>query len=102
VARDFSDVRTVVQYYRRLLEQPAAIGETFNVCSGQGHTLDDVLAMARSLAGYDFEVRVNPAFVRANEVKTLIGSRAKLQAAVGAVPDIALLDTLRWMLAAAA
>jgi nucleoside-diphosphate-sugar epimerase len=102
VARDFSDVRTVVQYYRRLLEHPAAIGATFNVCSGQGHTLDEVLVMARSLAGYDFEVRVNPAFVRANEVKTLTGSRARLEAAVGVVPDIALLDTLRWMLAAEA
>lgn len=99
VARDFSDVRMVVQYYRRLLEQPAAIGQTFNVCSGRGYTLDEVLAMARSLADHDFEVRVNPAFVRANEVKTLIGSRAKLEAVVGVVPDIALLDTLRWMLA---
>lgn len=100
VARDFSDVRMVVQYYRRLLESPAALGETFNVCSGQAYTLDEVLAMVRTLAGYDFEVRVNPAFVRANEVKTLSGSRAKLEAAVGAVPDIALVDTLRWMIEA--
>jgi len=100
VARDFSDVRTVVQYYCRLLENPAALGQTFNVCSGQAHTLDEVLAMVRTLAGYDFEVRVNPAFVRANEIKTLIGSRAKLVAAVGAEPDIPLMDTLRWMLQA--
>lgn len=101
VARDFSDVRMVVQYYRRLLENSSAIGETFNVCSGQAYTLDEVLAMVRTLAGYDFEVRVNPAFVRANEVKTLSGSRAKLEAAVGTVPDIALVDTLRWMIEAA-
>ncbi|MFZ3140018.1 GDP-mannose 4,6-dehydratase [Polaromonas sp.] len=100
VARDFSDVRTVVQYYRRLLENPVALGQTFNVCSGQAHTLDEVLAMVRTLAGYDFEVRVNPAFVRANEVKILIGSRARLEAAVGAVPDIPLGDTLRWMIEA--
>lgn len=102
VARDFSDVRTVVQYYRRLLESPAAVGETFNVCSGKAHTLQEVLAMVRELAGYDFEVRVNPAFVRADEVKKLIGSRAKLEAAVGPVPDIALRETLRWMIEAAA
>ena len=36
VARDFSDVRTVVQYYRALLETPAALGQTFNLCSGGG------------------------------------------------------------------
>jgi nucleoside-diphosphate-sugar epimerase len=98
VARDFSDVRNVVQLYRRLLEAPAAVGQTFNVCSGQAWSLNDVLTMAREISGHDFEVRVNPAFVRQNEVKTLVGSRAKLDAVVGQVPEIALRDTLRWML----
>lgn len=100
VARDFSDVRMVVQYYRRLLESPAAVGETFNVCSGQAYTLDEVLAMVRTLADYNFEVRVNPAFVRANEVKILIGNRSKLDALVGSVANIELIDTLRWMIEA--
>ncbi len=98
VARDFSDVRSVVQLYQRLLDTPAAVGQTFNVCSGKAWTLDDVLTMVRQISGHDFEVRVNPAFVRANEVKTLLGSRAKLDAVVGMVPEIALQDTLRWML----
>ena len=44
------------------------------------------------------EIRVNPAFVRANEVHRLIGSRVKLDAAIGNVPDIQLRDTLQWML----
>ena len=66
VARDFSDVRNVVQLYRRLLETPAAVGQTFNVCSGQAWSLNDVLTMAREISGHDFEVRVNPAFVRQN------------------------------------
>lgn len=100
VARDFSDVRNVVQLYRRLLEAPAAVGQTFNVCSGQAWSLNDVLTMVREISGHDFEVRVNPAFVRQNEVKTLVGSRAKLDAVVGEVPEIALRDTLRWMLEA--
>ncbi len=100
VARDFSDVRNVVQLYRRLLEAPAAVGQTLNVCSGQAWSLNDVLAMVRQISGHDFEVRVNPAFVRQNEVKTLLGSRAKLDAVVGEVPEITLRDTLRWMLEA--
>lgn len=100
VARDFSDVRNVVQLYRRLLEAPAAVGQTFNVCSGQAWSLNEVLAMVREISGHDFEVRVNPAFVRQNEVKTLLGSRARLDAVVGEVPEIALRDTLRWMLEA--
>ena len=100
VARDFSDVRVVVAYYRRLLESPAALGQTFNVCSGQAHTLNDIVAMVRKLAGYEFEIRVNPAFVRANEVRLLVGSCAKLESTVGKVPGIALADTLRWMIEA--
>lgn len=100
VARDFSDVRNVVQLYRRLLEAPAAVGQTFNVCSGQAWSLNEVLTMVREISGHNFEVRVNPAFVRQNEVKTLVGSRARLDAVVGAVPEITLRDTLRWMLEA--
>ncbi|MBS7807677.1 GDP-mannose 4,6-dehydratase [Variovorax sp. PCZ-1] len=98
VARDFSDVRKVAQIYQRLLNTPSAIGQTFNVCSGKAWTLNEVLTMVRSISSHDFEVRVNPAFVRANEVKTLQGSRAKLDAAIGVMPEIALEDTLRWML----
>ena len=105
VARDFSDVRNVVQAYRQLLEAPGAVGQTFNVCSGQAWSLNDVLGMVREISGHDFEVRVNPAFVRTNEVKTLLGSRAKLDALSGAaarpVAEITLRDTLRWMLEAA-
>jgi GDP-6-deoxy-D-talose 4-dehydrogenase len=98
VARDFSDVRTVVALYQRLLDTPAAVGQTFNVCSGKAWTLNDVLDMVRKISGHDFEVRVNPAFVRQNEVKTLLGNRAKLDAIVGEVPEVTLQDTLRWML----
>ena len=98
VARDFSDVRTVVSCYQRLLESGAAVGQTFNVCSGTAWTLNDVLNMAREISGHPFEVRVNPAFVRHNEVKLLVGNGAKLESVIGKVPPVALRDTLKWML----
>ena len=99
VERDFSDVRMVVDSYARLLRanRPA---EVFNVCSGRGYTLRQVLEMVTELAGYAPEIRVNPAFVRANEVKKLVGSRAALEQAIGQVDPIPLRDTLRWMLEA--
>jgi nucleoside-diphosphate-sugar epimerase len=88
VVRDFSDVRSVVSAYGRLLDEQFA-GQTFNVCSGTGYALEDVLAMMCDLAGYQPEIKVNMAFVRANEVHTLIGSNAKLREAIGAQPSIA-------------
>ena len=102
VARDFSDVRMVVRQYHKLLETPAAVGHTFNICSGVALSLNDVLRMVKDISNHNFEVRVNPAFVRQNEVKTLVGSRALLESVVGAVTPIAFEDTLRWMLEPAA
>ena len=99
VERDFSDVRMVVDSYARLLRANRPT-EVFNVCSGQGYTLRQVLEMVTELAGYAPEIRVNPAFVRANEVKKLVGSRKALEQAVGKVDPIPLRETLRWMLEA--
>lgn len=97
VWRDFSDVRAVAQAYRRLLEvQP--VGATVNVCSGQTHSLREVLAMAERISGHGMEVRVNPVFVRANEVQTLCGNPAHLRSLIGDWQGPTLEDTLRWML----
>lgn len=98
VARDFSDVRDVAHAYAAVVAKAPA-GETVNICSGAPHTLADVLAMMARIAGYAIEVRVNPAFVRGNEVKRLVGSNARLRALAGFAPSIPLEDTLRWMYA---
>ncbi|MED5619499.1 GDP-mannose 4,6-dehydratase [Ideonella sp. BN130291] len=100
VARDFSDVRMVVEAYARLLQTPAATGGTFNVCSGRAYTLQEVLDMVKRLSGHPFEVRVNPAFVRSNEVTVLLGDRRRLDECIGPLEPIALQDTLDWMLRA--
>ncbi len=96
VWRDFSDVRNLVFYYRMLLEVGVA-GETYNLCSGKAWSLREVLDAVAGIAGYTIPVRVNPAFVRASEVKQLIGSRVKLDALLGVAKSIDLSDTLRWM-----
>lgn len=96
VYRDFSDVRVVTKAYAGLLRsgQP---GEEYNVCSGVAHSIGEVLAMLATLAGYEIEVEVNPAFVRGNEIKRLTGSNRKLVSAIGGLEPIPLADTLEWM-----
>jgi nucleoside-diphosphate-sugar epimerase len=98
VARDFSDVRFVARAYCELL-QLAPAGETVNICSGTPYTLREVIKMAEDIAGYKIDVKVNPAFVRANEVKKIVGDAGKLQRLVGPLSNISLHDTLSWMLA---
>lgn len=96
VERDFSDVRMVAQAYRGLLEQDCA-SETVNICSGRPYSLRRILATMEEIAGYNIEIRVNPAFVRQSEVKTLSGSPEKLRSLVGNIEMIPLEETLRWM-----
>ncbi|MEE2742245.1 MAG: NAD-dependent epimerase/dehydratase family protein [Pseudomonadota bacterium] len=100
VARDFSDVRMVVDAYARLIEEPAAIGGTFNVCSGEATSLGQLLDSIRRLSGHDFAVRVNAAFVRADEVKSLCGDAARIEAVIGPLARVPLDETLQWMLTA--
>lgn len=97
VWRDFSDVRTLANAYRRLIEAKA-FGQTVNVCSGKTHSLREVMAMCEQITGHRMRIHVNPAFVRANEVKTLCGDASLLSSLIGdwQTPDLA--DTLRWML----
>lgn len=96
IARDFSDVRLVARSYRRLLAA-APSGEAFNICSGRSDSLARVIDMMGEIAGYRIEVRVNPAFVRANDVLQLTGDNSKLSAVVGELAPAPLYDTLRWM-----
>jgi GDP-6-deoxy-D-talose 4-dehydrogenase len=94
IARDFSDVRMVAGCYRRLLHVSPA-GQAFNVCSGQAQTLAGVIGTMSAIAGYDIAVRVNPAFVRKNDVLTLVGSNEKLTSVIGTVTPTPLADTHR-------
>lgn len=98
VARDFSDVRGIVDAYARLLETPAAIGGTYNVCSGRAVSLRQVIDLAQQLGGHALQVRVNPAFVRPDEVKILQGSAARLEQMIGPLAMPPLEETLRWMI----
>jgi GDP-6-deoxy-D-talose 4-dehydrogenase len=98
VARDFSDVRTVAAAYAKLLTEPAAIGETYNICSGHAVSLRSVLELVSELSGHPLQVTVNPDLVRANEVRSLCGSAAKLESIIGPLDAIPLRQTLDWML----
>lgn len=96
VWRDFSDVRDVVAAYRKLLESPESKG-AINVCSETVYSVGDVLGILQELAGYKITVRVNPQFVRHDEVKILYGSCAKLRSLIGDYNPRPLKETLQWM-----
>lgn len=103
VEREFNDVQMICDTYLQLLRHGVA-GEAYNVCSGRPYTLMHVIETLESITGHSMEVQVNPAFVRANEVRTLCGSPHKLHALMAShnvqLVNPPLDETLRLMLAA--
>ncbi len=97
VSRDFSDVRSVVNAYLKLLES-CPQGETFNVASGSIYSLLDIVQICTELTGHNIEVTVNPDFVRPNEIKKLGGDASKLTGSIGDWKKTELRETLSWML----
>lgn len=77
VSREFNDIKFVIEIYYKLMQSQHR-SEVINVCTGKAIMLMDVIKMMNKIAGYDIEVKVNPSFIRKNEIKTLSGSVRKL------------------------
>lgn len=100
VSRDFSDVRDLVRAYADMLDhwpQQATSGAVVNFCSGQATPLRHIIEHLQQLAGYEIEVRVNPAFVRKSEIPRLAGDPTQLQRWWQGKRHYTLVDTLRDM-----
>ena len=97
VWREFGDVRTVATVYRMLIEN-CPVGETLNVCTGQTYSLKEVIALCEKLTGHKIEIKVNPEFVRENEVRELKGDNSKLIKQIESFPSYTFEETLSWML----
>jgi nucleoside-diphosphate-sugar epimerase len=97
VTREFSDVRRVVEAYARLIDLPGT-GQVYNLASGSGVTLREVIDILERISGHKIELRFNSAFARANEVRILVGSCARIESVIGALPRYTIEDTLGWML----
>ena len=84
VSREFNNVSYVCEVYKKLLESNIS-SEILNICSNRGIKLLDVIDMMNKIANYKIEVKVNPAFVRKDEIKALTGSPKKLFTLIGDV-----------------
>ncbi len=97
VIRDFSDVRFIVEVYRRLLESDAE-STIINICSNRGYSINKILSYAEELSGHKLEVRVNPKYLRKHEIHRLIGDNSLLKKYIGDFDSINIHDTVKWML----
>lgn len=101
VSRDFSDVRDIAAIYCHLLSEwpaQAASGSIINVGSGEAVSLKNVIHRLEMLANHTLEIKINPAFVRSNEIPELKACTQRLSAWVPSLKRYPLDQTLVDML----
>jgi GDP-4-dehydro-6-deoxy-D-mannose reductase len=94
IVRDFVDVRDVVRAYDGLLRHGRS-GHIYNICSGSGVSLKSVIDQMAHILGVTVTQKVNPGLVRPNDNPMIVGSFAKINAAIGWAPRISLAQSLR-------
>lgn len=97
VLREYNDVRMVCQAYLDLLDLGIG-GEAYNIASGRAVSLKTIISTLEEITNHNIFVKVNPAFVRANEIEILSGSPQKIESLLGPLKHPLLKDTLIWMM----
>ena len=95
--RDFTDVRDVVRAYALSLER-CDPGEVYNIASGKGRKIRDMLDMLVALSNADLKIEQDPTRLRPSDVELLIGSSEKFQKKTGWKPEIPFDKTMKDLL----
>ena len=79
IVRDFLDVRDAVSAYLILLER-GVVGSVYNICSGIGRTLREVLDEIASIVGVSVSVETDPSRIRPADNHVIVGDNSKIKA----------------------
>jgi GDP-4-dehydro-6-deoxy-D-mannose reductase len=93
IIRDFIDVRDVVKAYYLLFKEGRK-GEIYNICSGRGVILEDIIYKMSELLGMKIQIEVDPQLIRPSDNKKIIGSYQKIKNELGWTPEISIEKSL--------
>lgn len=93
IIRDVVDVRDVAAAYFSLLKNGRK-GEIYNVCSGTGFTLREIIQKMASIIGLSVSLKVDPNLLRPKDNKIIIGSNEKIRRDINWVNKIPLEKSL--------
>jgi len=92
--RDFTDVRDMVRAYW-LAVTKARPGEVYNIATGVGITIRELLERLIALSEVDVTIETDPDRLRPSDVEILIGDASKFRADTGWEPRVPFEQTLR-------
>ena len=97
--RDFSDVRWVANAYVQLLKTDKKNHSPVNLCSGKLTSIREIISRLEQLTGHIIDIKVNPDFVRASDIKRQKGDNGRLYELLPTLDaPIDFEHTLQWML----
>lgn len=91
--RDFTDVRDMVNAYI-LATDKCISGEIYNIGSGIGHSIREILAILQSFSPSKVEIKVEEGQVRTSDVPILVADASKFRTATSWEPKITLNKTI--------
>jgi GDP-4-dehydro-6-deoxy-D-mannose reductase len=98
--RDYTDVRDVARAYRLLATSKSLNHTTYNVCSGQSHSGQEILDKLTESLGIDnLTIKVDPSRIRPNDPSDIYGDASRLRKDTSWEPQISLQQTLTDILA---
>ena len=95
--RDFTDVRDMVRAYWLAVTR-AKPGEVYNIATGKGIHIREMLDLVLSFSRVEVKTEVDPARLRPSDVEILIGDSSKFRADTGWEPRIPFEQTVRDLL----
>lgn len=81
VYREYNSIKFVCEVYANLLESET-ISEIVNVATGNSYSLKEIITKFEEKSGHKIEVKINPDFVRKDEIKILKGDVSKLESII--------------------
>jgi GDP-4-dehydro-6-deoxy-D-mannose reductase len=91
--RDLSDVRDTVRAYAAMMER-ATPGRPYNVCSGNGLAIRELVNTLRARARAEIQIAQDPSLFRPNDPPLLVGDHSRLTADTEWQPEIPFERTL--------
>jgi GDP-4-dehydro-6-deoxy-D-mannose reductase len=93
IVRDFVDVHDVVEAYYLLLTKGRK-GEVYNICSGKGYAIQDIVTLLSEILDIRVEILQDKSQIRPIDNPRIVGSYQKIQRDIGWKPTISFEQSL--------
>jgi len=93
--RDWLHIDDHVEGYGSVLGEFEVLGESFNICTGKGASIREVVDSLREIIGFDGEVVWNTIPSRPLDIEKLVGDNSKARNILGWEPKVDLVSGLK-------